>query len=828
MKRKISAILCSVLMAVSMSGYVYAEGLDNVTISESDEVGDEISSESGAGFEQETDALGNVSEQDTDEVGNVSVETTEDDIVDSEVYEIEEFSDSASIVFAAVSESPSIDEVSLSLTGNICVNMVCTIPDSIRSQSGAYVLVNGTKTLLTNLEASSGRYIVKATVAPKDYDSLITVAFYTSNGTVISMLNTAGKQIDRYEMSIPKYIEAVMNSSFSNETKTVAETLKNYCNCAKTYFLNNGAVTPSQSVQTAMNNVTGSSLAKYRMAAGTSSNEFEYLGQSLILEDSTVLRFYFRIPADRKISDYTIKIDGTTMSPVATSGVYYVNSTPLLATELKNTKQLDIYRGSSKIAAYTVYGAASYICDAFDYGVDDKLQNTLKALYVYGEAAEKAKEKSAVVEEKLPSGNSIVYTEINYSVTAVGQYINWDGVSNVAEFTDGDGNYCFAYDGSTNVTIVKCLAGKVVGTISLRKQHSIFGNVICDADGNYYVVTGENGSTDRDAETVFISKYDENGNHIKTVGNNGSSSLAFYYGDDFYTCKPFDAGTCDVAVNGKILAVDYAREMYSGHQSNSVWLINIDTMATLPIGGTYDVIYDSHSFAQRAVPYGSGFVFISQGDCYPRSFDIQYYTGSQSYEKEIFHFWTKKGTFDAFDMWELNRTYATMGDLAVLANDKVAFVASSAPDLSENAVNQARQIFIQIFDPNLDLSKASSYVTVGTRSGMGGENGDIYVTDYGVQWLTNDTSKTYKNPQAVSDGNDTIVVLYEQYSGSSYEGVYYMVLDGSGIVKTNATLYSATAKLNSCQTPIWIDGKIYWTANQYGMLDKLYNYILVP
>lgn len=52
-------------------------------------------------------------------------------------------------------------------------------------------------------------------------------------------------------------------------------------------------------------------------------------------------------------------------------------------------------------------------------------------------------------------------TGIKLSIAAAGEYRNWDGVSNVAQFVDNKGHYCFAYDNGKYVTVVKTKKGKV-------------------------------------------------------------------------------------------------------------------------------------------------------------------------------------------------------------------------------------------------------------------------------------------------------------------------------------------------------------------------------
>ena len=416
-------------------------------------------------------------------------------------------------------------------------------------------------------------------------------------------------------------------------------------------------------------------------------------------------------------------------------------------------------------------------------------------------------------------------TGIKYDISASGEYSNWDGVSTAAQFKDEKGRFCFAYKKGKKVIVVKTSGGKVKEKVSLAFKGSLFGSCICDSEGNYYVVSGKKNSTsDTSINTIFISKYDSSGNYISKIGDNGSSSLEYYYDESFYTMIPFSGGGIDVAINQNILAVNYAREMYSGHQSNSVFAINTDTMTEINYAG----IYSSHSFGQRAVSFGDGFLFMSEGDCYNRAFTLTK-TNAAAVESEydIFHFWVKKGTLDKWDMYTLNDNFAHIGDLVNIDDEKAAFVATSAKSLNSSAASQTEQVFIQIFDMAKDLGTSSGYITSGKRSGLSGGNGDESVTDYGAKFLTSGSTYTYYHPQAAYDGNGNIIVLFEQYKGYTYKGVYYMVLDTDGNVTTKKTLFSKTATLNPCETPVVSNGMVCWCANKYGdSASKIYIYRL--
>ncbi|WP_026498639.1 hypothetical protein [Butyrivibrio sp. WCD2001] len=462
-------------------------------------------------------------------------------------------------------------------------------------------------------------------------------------------------------------------------------------------------------------------------------------------------------------------------------------------------------------------------------------------------------------------------TNINHKVYASGSYINWEGVSNVSEFTDENGDYCFAYCKGKTVTVVRNKNGKVKSKKKIKMQYPIFGAVSCDQEGNLYVVSGrKNNSSDQTKNTVFITKYSKNGQFLAAVGDNGSGCFQKYserYGyssstrdTDSNTKIPFEAGNCDVAINGNYLAVNYGRGMYNGHQSNTALIINRNTMQLVQL----DRYYNSHSFAQRAIPYQDGFILASEGDAYNRSFSVGFTTPSETVlppdEKaaeesawsnydayapaykdadkaareyttsgyssvrnyDIFHFWIKKNS--AYNMYVVNNNYAHMGGVAVADNNHVALVGTSVKNLDKKAAKQKECLFIQIFDPTQSLKSENAFTMKTTRSGKSGIAGTQDVTDYGVKWLTNG-SFTVSNPQVTADAKGRFVILFEKYVGGSYKGVYYMVINNDGKVAKKAKLFSATAYLNPCETPKTCGNYIYWTSNRGGS-SNLHTYRL--
>lgn len=440
-----------------------------------------------------------------------------------------------------------------------------------------------------------------------------------------------------------------------------------------------------------------------------------------------------------------------------------------------------------------------------------------------------------------------VTTSIKKDITDIrGQYPHWDGITSITQFRYSDGTFCLAIDGEQYINIIKFTPeGQVQpGIIALEKAHPEYGTVLCDSQGNFYAITGETNDINgnRNKETIFISKYNRNGQLIRTVGNNGSSSLQYYHDNGHNTRLPFDSGV-SAAISGNVLAVNYGRFMYNGHQANSIWAININTLNNIR-----DVKWIStHSFAHRTIPIEDGFVFVSEGDCYERAFSIYAIrTGSYSVLSynygDPFHFWVQPDALKRKAYGQLNANYAHLAGIVPLKDGqrtRTALVGTSAPSLNSNAPNEKEKLFIQIFDPFNDLTLSTSYVTQGTRSGLSGGNGDQSVTDKGVKWLdqymTIADDATIENPQVVVTDDEKIVILYEKgnrypwtvgWHYKRYDGLFYMVLDKNGEVIQREKLFSKTARLNPCEMPVYTNGSIYWAGNVVGNKENVYINIL--
>ena len=342
----------------------------------------------------------------------------------------------------------------------------------------------------------------------------------------------------------------------------------------------------------------------------------------------------------------------------------------------------------------------------------------------------------------------------------------------------------------------------------------VLGDAIADDDGNIYIIWGqENKNPDnKEVNTVFITKYSPTGVRLKTVGFKGKE----VWGITGRTRDPFHAGNCDSEIANGILVVNYARQMYNGHQSNDVIGVNLSDMSPVKFEGFNSAPYVSHSFNQRVIysKLAKCFVYANQGDVdYTRGFIISY----KGRDHNIFHFYMQSNARGSDYL--TNRTFAQMGSL-VETSKGIVLVGASAKSIGLKTPSEVQNLFVQVMKPNVFQVSADFFVGGSKRSGETSFNYKdrnntplTPVTDYGVRWLTNYTSKDVILPHAVVV-NDKIVILWNTPGEKEYTTVAnYAVLANDGKVIVPPTVLSKDIPLNSMEDPIYHNGKIWWVGN---------------
>ena len=413
-------------------------------------------------------------------------------------------------------------------------------------------------------------------------------------------------------------------------------------------------------------------------------------------------------------------------------------------------------------------------------------------------------------------------------------------ISPISEFFDNSGNYYVAYDGSKNfyIAVLNKSNMKIIKTITINKPYPILGGVIGDDKGNFYAFFGQEDTAGKsDKVTLAVIRYDKNGKKIKELSLKGKDTCTFW-DPDSGSRVPFWYGNASMAINGNILAISYARQMYNGHQSNFVIYVKIPDLTRIK---DLPEPYTSHSFDQRIMVASNGdFIFADQGDAYPRGFHIQKVKKNhsniyESYSYVPFHF--REGSNRDYGY---NLTFASLGGIAEISKGYVLAGASektlslkTAPTKEYYGHNEPRNVFVQIFKKdyenysedkrqllNVPVRKATDKRNTDAKTKMFLEPG---TQDYGVKWLTD--YKNYEfadNVKVIANKEDQIVIMWEKFKldgGSSYSPVYlatyYTILNNKGETVVKPTQLK-NVRLTAYEQPVY-DGKyLYWTTGATG------------
>ena len=409
-----------------------------------------------------------------------------------------------------------------------------------------------------------------------------------------------------------------------------------------------------------------------------------------------------------------------------------------------------------------------------------------------------------------------------------------EALRNVYTFLDAQNQLNVAsFSGSELTVQVYDSSFQVKKTISITPRYAKFGGIICDANGNYYVVWAQYDENQTNCVTMCIAKYNSSGTFLKELLLKGEDTPASGLSDSG-TRYPFQFGNTSLAIQKGTLAVHYARVMYNGHQSNMIIYVDCATMAR-KTGAT---CYISHSFDQRAyaTAEGNNFLFLNQGDAYYRGFKISQVNASTlSSAGEFYNFHFREGTVRYQEIFsqmggiaEVNAGYVFLG----ASERALDHVDNSSAGNSGKAID-ARELFLQVLKKDFkNYSGANKFVLAGeTRAGKASTlssaphyfvSSDV---DYGVNWLTNYDANYYaSNPKVVAIGNEQFAIMWEKRSYSSNDvKTYYAVMDVNGNVIKD-TMILQDCLLAADTDPVFLNGRIYWTTkDSYGFRINVLN-----
>lgn len=267
---------------------------------------------------------------------------------------------------------------SLILGGTIGLNFDMYIPKSLRSDSGAYVMINGEKYLISSATKSGDYYRFTYKVNAKEMYDNCTLTVYDKNGKKVNIENSSAVN-GSYVYSVGKYLDETISKSSDTNMISLAKAMRYYGYAAQYYFGYNTSKAGT------LPNYSNIDLSSYRLSTtGKLPEGLSYSGSSLLLNNNTSLKHYFSVDSNHSVSEYKFKVDGTTVTPVKTSdNIYCITISGIPANKLSTAYSLSINDSYSM-----TYGPMSYAYKALGKNDSNALAKLMYAMEEYSRKAE--------------------------------------------------------------------------------------------------------------------------------------------------------------------------------------------------------------------------------------------------------------------------------------------------------------------------------------------------------------------------------------------------------------------------------------------------------
>lgn len=287
----------------------------------------------------------------------------------------------------------------LSLNGDIAVNIHMTLTDDVLADSTATVKVTFTdgETIEKKVSDLDTREINDAL----NYIFVCNVQAPEMNDTFVVELITEGgnSQLDTY--SVRTYGDYVLShvddSEDYAEAAPIVRAMLNYGGYSQKQFDHNTDALANAGLYTESEDPvlvgTVPTLEEYAFTAPKTNIGVKYYGTSLLLNSETTIRHYFTFTEGEDISEirknYEFKLaDGTILTPVMRGGMIYIDIKDINAADLDTMFKITVTNLESEASFEFSYSALSYAKYVLDYTLaGTNLVNVIKAMYFYNEAA---------------------------------------------------------------------------------------------------------------------------------------------------------------------------------------------------------------------------------------------------------------------------------------------------------------------------------------------------------------------------------------------------------------------------------------------------------
>lgn len=280
---------------------------------------------------------------------------------------------------------------SLTLDGKIALNFYLDLPEYVLSDPDACVVI-GSETFPVSDAATrdlrgetSYHFSVKVKFA--QLTEARTLRVLDGNGDLYRLVDLDNNDLTGTGLvyCAQDYIEAIRQNPPDDGVLKVVDALSDVGSLAQAQF--NYNVDLRVDVVGDLSAVTAADLEAYKPTLETAEDsQVKYYGSSLLLQDVTTLRHYFKLNSGA-IEDYSFTLEGEAVTPTEKGGYYYIDICNIVAKDLDKGFRVEVsYDGS--VVIKLDYSALSYAYGQISVGRTSVLTDLAKAVYLYGTAAD--------------------------------------------------------------------------------------------------------------------------------------------------------------------------------------------------------------------------------------------------------------------------------------------------------------------------------------------------------------------------------------------------------------------------------------------------------
>lgn len=287
----------------------------------------------------------------------------------------------------------------LSLNGDIAVNIHMTLTKDVLADATAYIKVTfadgetvekKVSELDTRTVNGTTNYIFVCNVQAPEMSDVFVVELITESES---------SQLDTY--SVKAYGDYVLSNTGTSEeyanAAPIVKAMLNYGGYSQKQFAHNTDALANADIYTeggdpVLEGVVPS-LDSFAFTAPSANIGVKYYGTSLLLNSETTIRHYFTFTAGDDIEtirkNYEFKLaDETILTPVMRGGMIYIDIKDINAADLDTMYQVAVTNIETNESITFSYSALSYAKYVLDYALaGTNLVNVVRAMYFYNDAA---------------------------------------------------------------------------------------------------------------------------------------------------------------------------------------------------------------------------------------------------------------------------------------------------------------------------------------------------------------------------------------------------------------------------------------------------------